>query len=414
MTGKRRLGLAMVGIGVGGTEMLPAMEAMPELRLVAGCDVNEDTLNRFAERYNAKGYGDYDEMLADPEVEAVWVSTPNRFHAEHSIRAMEAGKHVVVEKPMALNIEDAMQMVETVNRTGVKFLAGHTRSFTPPVRTMWKIIQSGEIGRARAVNAFAYTDWMLRPRTWEELDMEQGGGLPMRQLPHQIDSVRLLGGGMVKSVRGATGQWMPERPIPGYYAAFLEFEDGTTSLVCHNGYGYVMGAEFVTWGHDRPRYTSEERVEVRRQMREGIRDESEDKQALRIGGLQEREVFKAENEELWVPEDLGLLIATCERGDIRHGPRGLILYDDRGTHEIDLSIDRDMGPGYRRAELEELYDAVVEDRPIFHTGEWGLATLEVVLGIIQSGVEGREIRMQHQVPVHERYGEARNFSPVSV
>ena len=370
MASKRQLGLAMVGIGVGGTEMLPAMEAMPEIRLVAGCDTNEDTLDRFADRYGAKGYGDYDEMLANPDVEAVWVSTPNRFHAEHSIRAMEAGKHVVVEKPMALNLDDAKRMVETANRTGVKFLAGHTRSFTPPVRTMWKIIQSGQIGRARAINAFAYTDWMLRPRTWEELDMAQGGGLPMRQLPHQIDSVRLLGGGMVKSVRGTTGQWMPERPIPGYYAAFLEFEDGTTSLVCHNGYGYVMGGEFVTWGHDRQRYTSEERVEVRRQMREGSRDESADKQALRIGGLQEREVFKAENDDVWVPEDLGLLVATCERGDIRHGPQGLILYDDTGTHEVDLQIDRDMGPGYRRAELEELYDAVVEDRPIFHTGEW--------------------------------------------
>ena len=293
MTNNRQLGLAMIGIGVGGTEMLPAMESMPELRLVAGCDVNEETLGQFIARYNAKGYGDYDEMLADPEVEAVWVSTPNRFHAEHSIRAMEAGKHVVVEKPMALNLEDAEKMVETANRTGVKFLAGHTRSFTPPVRTMWKIIQSGAIGRARAINAFAYTDWMLRPRTWEELDIEQGGGLPMRQLPHQIDSVRLLGGGMVKSVRGATGQWMPERAIPGYYAAFLEFQDGTTSLVCHNGYGYVMGAEFVTWGHDRQRYTAEERVEVRRQMREGVRDESADKQALRIGGLQEREVLQS-------------------------------------------------------------------------------------------------------------------------
>ena len=411
MTNKRQLGLAMVGVGVGGTEMLPAIEAMPELKLVAGCDTNEETLNQFSSRYGARGYGDYDQMLADPDVEAVWVSTPNRFHAEHSIKAMEAGKHVVVEKPMALNLDDAKKMVETANGTGVKFLAGHTRSFTPPVRSMWKIIQSGKIGRVRAINAFAYTDWMLRPRTAEELDIAYGGGLPMRQLPHQIDSVRLLGGGMVKSVRGVTGQWMPERSIPGYYAALLEFEDGTTSLVSHNGYGYAMAAEFVTWGHDRQRYTAEERVEVRRQMRQANRDESSDKQALRIGGLQEHEVFKVENDEAWVPEDLGLLVVSCERGDIRHGPRGLILYDDEGTHEIDLQVDRDMGPGFRRAELEELYDAVVDEKPIFHTGEWGLATLEVVLAVIQSGAEHREIEMQLQVPVHERYGEARNFSP---
>jgi phthalate 4,5-cis-dihydrodiol dehydrogenase len=86
------------------------------------------------------------------------------------------------------------------------------------------------------------------------------------------------------------------------------------------------------------------------------------------------------------------------------------LYDNEGTHNIDLGIDRAMGPGFRRAELEELYDAVVDGKPIFHTGAWGVATLEVVLGIIQSGSEHREIEMHHQVPVHERYGEARNFS----
>ena len=96
---------------------------------------------------------------------------------------MEAGKHVVVEKPMALNLEDAQKMVETANRTGVKFLAGHTRSFTPPVRTMWEDHPVRRDRHARAINAFAYTDWMLRPRTWEELDMAQGGGLPMRNCP---------------------------------------------------------------------------------------------------------------------------------------------------------------------------------------------------------------------------------------
>lgn len=410
----RQLGLAMIGIGVGGTEMLPAMEEMEELKLVAGCDVNGETVEKFMQRYGAKGYTDVDALLADDEVEAVWVSTPNRFHAEHSIKAMDAGKHVVVEKPMALNLADAVRMVEAANRNGVKFIAGHTRSFNPIIRMMWRIIESGQLGKVRAINAFAYTDWMLRPRTWEELDIAQGGGLPTRQLPHQVDTVRLLGGGMVRSVRGITGQWMPERSIPGYYSALLEFEDGTSSIICHNGYGYVMGGELVQWGHDRQRYTAEERVEVRRQMRDGTRDEESDKQALRIGGLQEREVFQAENRELWVPEDLGLVIVSCEKGDLRHGPEGVLVYDDDGRREIPLALDRAMGPGWRRAELEELYDAVVDDKPVFHTGEWGLATLEVVMAVSQSAQERRELIMEHQVPVHERYGEARTFSGSNV
>ncbi|MEK9659625.1 MAG: Gfo/Idh/MocA family oxidoreductase [Chloroflexota bacterium] len=411
---KRKLGLAMVGIGVGGTEMLPAMEEMEELDLVAGADLNEETVAKFAQRYNATGYTSYEEMLKDDRVEAVWVSTPNRFHAQHSIMAMNAGKHVVVEKPMALNLDDAKRMVEAAHKNNVVFVAGHTRSFNPAIRMMWRILQSGRIGKVRAINAFAYTDWMLRPRTAEELDMAQGGGLPTRQLPHQVDTVRLLGGGKVRSVRGITGQWMPERPIPGYYSALLEFEDGTSSIICHNGYGYSMGAELVQWGHDRQRYTAAERVEVRRQMREGVRKEEDDKQALRIGGLQEREVFKAENRELWVPEDLGLLIVSGERGDMRHGPEGVLVYDDTGKEEVPLNLDRAMGPGWRRAELEELYDAVVDGKPVFHTGEWGVATLEVVLAVSESAKAHKELIMQNQVPVHARYGEARTFSGSAV
>ena len=81
---------------------------------------------------------------------------------------------------------------------------------------------------------------MLRPRTADELDFGQGGGVPFRQGPHQLDTVRLLGGGMLKSVRATVGQWMPERPIPGYYNAHLEFEDGAIATIIHNGYGYFL------------------------------------------------------------------------------------------------------------------------------------------------------------------------------
>ena len=185
-------------------------------------------------------------------------------------------------------------------------------------------------------------------------------------------------------------------------------------MVMHNGYGYFMGAEMVKWGHNRQRYTEEERVAIRKQMQAGTRNEEEDKQQIRIGGLKEREIFTQENKDVWVPEDLGLVLVSCERGDMRHGPQGLLVYDDDGSREIDLQIDRKMGPGYRRAELEELYDAVVEGHPIFHTGEWGMATLEVVLGIMESGKEHRDIPMQHQVPVHERYSEAKTFSGVAI
>jgi phthalate 4,5-cis-dihydrodiol dehydrogenase len=381
------------------------MEAMEEIDLFASADVVPETRERFKARYpNARVYDSAEALVKDPDVEAVWIATPNRFHGPHTILAAEHGKHVVVEKPMALTIEEAERMVAAAEKNKVKLLAGHTRSYTLPIQAMRRIITSGKLGKVRAIHLLAYSDWMLRPRTADELDINQGGGIPYRQGPHQIDTVRVLGGGLLKSVRAMTGQWMPERNIPGYYAAYLEFEDGTPATIVHNGYGYFLGAELVPWGESTQRYTMEERVEVRKQMRDGRRNETQDKQDLRIGGAAEETTFReSEREKPWVPEDMGLLIVSCDRGDIRHSKYGLYVYDDEGIHDIDLTPDREMGVGQRRAELEEIYEGVVNNRPLFHDGRWGMATLEVCLAMMQSAKERKEITLTHQRPVTPEY-----------
>jgi len=401
----RQLKLGLIGVGVGAAEMLPAMEAMEEIDLFAAADINPETRKRFKERYpEARVYESAEQLCADPDVEAVWIASPNRFHGPHTVLAANHGKHVVVEKPMALNIEQAEEMCEAADKNGVKLLAGHTRSFTLPIQAMRRIIVGGKLGKVQAINLLAYSDWMLRPRTADELDFNQGGGIPYRQGPHQIDTVRVLGGGKLRSVRAMTGQWMKERPIPGYYAAFLEFEDGTPSVIVHNGYGYFLGAELVPWGESRHRYTLEERVQVRREMQQGIRKEDQDKQDLRIGGAAEVETFRQREEEKpWVPEDMGLLLVSCEHGDIRHSKFGLYVYDDDGLHDVDLTPDRVMGVGQRRAELEELYNGVIKGQPLFHDGRWGMATLEVCLAIMQSARERKEIMLTRQRSVTADY-----------
>jgi phthalate 4,5-cis-dihydrodiol dehydrogenase len=401
------MNIGLIGIGVGAAEILPAMEAMDEIDLIAGADIVPATRERFQARYpRANVYASAEELVKDPNVDAVWIASPNRFHAEHSILAATHGKHVVVEKPMGLDLQQAAAMIEAADKNGVKLLAGHTRSYTLPIQAMRKIITSGKLGDVRAINLMAYSDWMLRPRTADELDINQGGGIPYRQGPHQIDTVRVLGGGMLRSVRGMTGQWMPERPIPGYYSAYLEFENGLPSTIIHNGYGYFLGAELVPWGESRQRYTIEERVAVRRSMRDGTRNETQDKQDLRIGGAAEEETFRQREEEKpWVPEDMGLLIVSCDRGDIRHSKFGLYVYDDEGLKDVDLTPDRAMGVGQRRAELEEIYNGAVLGQPLFHDGRWGMATLEVCLAIMESAKTRKEIMLQHQVPVAPSYDE---------
>ncbi|MBV8719986.1 MAG: Gfo/Idh/MocA family oxidoreductase [Chloroflexi bacterium] len=400
---QRSLKIGIIGIGVGGAEILPAMESMETIHLVAGADVVPATLERFKERFpSARTYQSAEELCEDAEVEAVWVSSPNRFHAEHTILAARHGKHVVVEKPMAVTLEDAERMVEAADRYGVKLLAGHTRAFTVPIRAMRRVIESGKYGQLRALNIWSYSDWMLRPRTADELDLAQGGGIPYRQGPHQVDTVRLLGGGMLRSVRAQVGQWMAERPIPGFYSAFLEFENGVPATISHNGYGYFLGAELVPWGEDRQQYSAEERARIRGELRSGTRAEMAEKQAMRIGGSQQRVVFDRMKPKAWVPEDMGMAIASLDRADVRQSAYGLYIHSDDGKMEVDVEA-RSGGAVGRRAELEELYAAVVGGQPVWHDGRWGMATLEVCLAIMQSARERREVMLQHQVPVPAGY-----------
>ena len=113
------LKLGVIGIGVGAAEMLPPMERAPYIDLFAGADVNPSVRERFQARYEtARVYDSAEALCKDPDVEAVWISTPNRFHGPMTVMAANHGKHVVVEKPMALNIREAEEMVEACDRNG--------------------------------------------------------------------------------------------------------------------------------------------------------------------------------------------------------------------------------------------------------------------------------------------------------
>lgn len=404
----KTLRMSMVGIGVGGAEILPAMESTPGIELYAGADINPITRQRFQERYpESKVYDSIESLCADPDVDAVWVSTPNRFHAPHTIYALEHGKHVVVEKPIALSLADTDAMNNAAAKSGKLLMAGHTQSYSLPIRSMRKIVHSGKIGQLYNMQALAYTDWMLRPRSDEELDPNQGGGVPWRQTPHQVDSVRLIGGGLVRTVRGSTATVGGWRPISGFYSAFMEFEGGAACHVLHNGYGYFLASELMSGADSGSRYTPEERGGLRKAMKAGSRDEEADKQAMRIGGEANARTFGIRPERRpWNPGDLGVVIVNTEHGAIRHSPFGVYVYDDDGQHDVELSEgSAAAGVAGRRGELEEFHEAIVGGKTLFHDGRWGAATLEVALAIMQSAREHKDIQLNRQIAVPDWYDE---------
>ena len=400
----RPINVGVVGLGLAGFGILPSITSMPTMHLAAVADTNDIALRAFRERYEAKTYRSIEELCDDPAVDAVWIATPNTLHCPHVVLAAERGKHVIVEKPMAISIAEAERMIEATEKHGVQFLCGGSRSSSSVVRKMREIVRSGELGRLRAMTTWSATAWMLAPRRPDELDVAQGGGVAFRQSPHQIDSTRLLAGGIARSVRAITGQWMePRHTAPGYFSALIEFEEGVSATLIYSGYGYFMASELFEPGASGPAAPDAAgRVRTRQEIRAGSRDEAAAKHeralathgtppaATRPGAGPARSRFLA---------DLGLLVVFCDHGDMRQSPNGLYVYSDEGNSEIPLEdAARTHSP-----ELEELYQALTASQPILHGGRWGLATLEVSLAIMQSAREHREIFLERQVPVPEGY-----------
>ena len=405
------LKMGIIGVGVGATQIMPSMESMAEIDLMAAADTHPRVREAFQQRFpDARVYDSAEALCADPDVEAVWVATPNNFHSPHVVMVANSGKHAVSEKPMALNMREAEAMVDAAAKSGVKLLCGHTLGFSPPVMAMRRIIQSGELGALKALNNWAFTDWMLQARQPEELDESVGGGVLYRQGPHQLDSLRLLGGGMVRTLRGTTGKWWPERNAVGYYSALMEFEDGVTASVTNNGYGYSMTADLTPWSDEQGRgliegYTHDDRVRIRAELKDGTRDEFEAKDALRIGSEHERRFWRETPKEKppWRPTNLGILVATCERGDLRQSRYGLYVYKDGSIEDRALP---EAGYHAGREDLIELYNAVRNGAPVFHDGRWGMATLELITGIMESSRTGRDVQLTHQVPMSPEYDAA--------
>ena len=217
------------------------------MELAAGADIRPDALEAFEAHYRCKAFPDVEAMCASGEVDAIWVATPNTCHADHAVIAAEHGKHVVVEKPMAVTLGEADRMIDAARRNGVKLVQGHSKIYGPAIRKIREIVGSGRLGRIIQISTWNFNDWLQRPRLASEVDTRVGGGVCFRQGPHQVDIVRYLGGGLVKSVRAAAGRADENFATEGDYTAFLEFEDGAHATLVFNGYGFFDIAE-LTWG----------------------------------------------------------------------------------------------------------------------------------------------------------------------
>ena len=390
----RVLRMGMAGLGVASTQILPVLRQVEHIEIAAAADVRKDALDKFAQEYGAATFDDVNALCASPEVDFIYVATPNELHAEHVIAAAGHGKHAIVEKPMALSIEQCETMNRAAEKNGTLLLCGHTHSFDPPIRKIREIVESGELGKLRMLHSWNFNEFMYRPRMKHELATSHG--VVLNQGPHHVDIVRLIGGGMLRSVRATTDIRDPERPHEGSYVCHLEFEDGVPATLVYNGYGFFDTAELFDWvGEGGQPRDPEHNLKVRRRLGSiaTAAEEEQLKEEMRYGSSRAGEFSHVWDGPRRQPF-FGFTLVSCERGDIRQSPDGLIVYGEEGRREIDLSV----GHRGREAEVEELYQAVVHERPVFHDGRWGEATLEVCLAMLRSSAEKREVLLERQVP----------------
>ena len=375
--------LGMAGLGLAGSFMIRAAVAHPRIALCAAMDPLSRPREAFVRQFDAPVYSDFYDLCRDPSVEAIYISSPHRFHASQAVEAMQHGKHVLVEKPLALTLAECDEVVAAADGSGLHLIVGHTHAFDPNIREMHRLIESGELGKLGMIHTFNYNDFLLRPHRDDEFDGEKGGGIAFNQVAHQIEVVRLLGG-RIRSVRASLGALDRSRPAAGHCMAFLEFENGATASVVFSAYDFFDSDELHHWIAEGGTNKEPHRQGKTREAFLGRASDLEAHQALGFGAR------VLPTEQPYLPH-FGVIVATCERGDMRLSPNGILIHGIDGTREV--GVPRGPGrPGQGDA-LDALWEAVREGRRCVHDARWGRATVEVILAILQSSQSHREVRL---------------------
>ena len=380
-----RIGVA--GLGRAFTLMLPTFASDARVRLVAAADPLPAARRQFEGDFGATSYDNIEALCADPAVDLVYIATPHQFHAEHVAMAAAHGKHVLVEKPMAITLAQCSAMIEATRSAGVHMVVGHSHSFNTPILRTRALVASGRYGALRMLTAMNFTDFLYRPRRPEELDTAAGGGVIHSQATHQIDILRLLGGGRVRSVFAHARAWDPARPTEGAYQALLEFEDGVCASASYSGYAhYDSDAQFGDIGEMGQRKNPADYGAARKRLIDTAHtmQESRLKAERNYGGS----LYKAAAAVDAAHQHFGPVLVSCDGADLRPTPTGIEIFENTERRYEPLPP-----PTIPRSEvIDELIDTVVLGHPPLHDGAWARATTEVCLAILASA---RDRTVQH-------------------
>lgn len=257
-----RLRVGVIGTGFGALVQIPAFHAHPRAEVVAVASGTPGKARQVAGRFEIPhAFDDYREMLAKADLDLVSITSPPDTHHPMTLAALECGRHVLCEKPMALSAEQAKEMLDAAVRRRVVHVMDHELRFNPNRRKMKRLIEEGFIGVPRhaliTVVGTGRAD-SVKPWTWWS-DAAQGGGILGAQGSHQIDLLRYILG-EISAVCGTTQTYVKDRPDPGrggrrpvtaddFTSFLLRFPSGAVGAVVNSGVAaHGIGPRTEIWG----------------------------------------------------------------------------------------------------------------------------------------------------------------------
>ncbi|HOJ12029.1 MAG TPA: Gfo/Idh/MocA family oxidoreductase [Clostridiales bacterium] len=225
-------------IGAGGIadrRTLPGMMLAKNAELVAVMEVNMELAEKLRAKYNAKrAYDNVDAILADPEVEAVYIASPVIYHKDAAVKAAKAKKHILIEKPVALTADEGEKIAALCKEEGIKVAVGLMMRYHAYHQKMKEIIESGKLGKVVSCRAQLTCWYPDIPGNWRQQKSTSGGGALMDMGVHCADLIQYITGGKATKVAALTGTKTFNYEVEDQASVIFEMDNGAYAYVDSN------------------------------------------------------------------------------------------------------------------------------------------------------------------------------------
>ncbi len=337
------IGFGIVGGGMIGAVQAAAIQQITGARLLAICGRDQQRTTEFAAKFGAAAHTDYEAFLRTPGLQIVNICTPSGTHAELGIKAAEAGKHVLVEKPIEINLQQADALIAACDQAGVKLGVIFQSRFLPAVQRIKRAIDEGRLGKLMIGDA--YVKWFRAPEyygpgSWHGTLAVDGGGALINQAIHTVDLLQWMMGPVETAFAMKSALRYPHIEAEDTLVGSVRFQNGAL--------GVIQAATSAKPGFRRRLEISGERGTI-----------ILDGDAISVWAIDGEEENPGESEQL----------------------------TDGSANPAAISNE-----GHRR-QIEDMMHAVAEDHAPMIDGREGRKSLELVAALYESANEGRAVKL---------------------